>query len=132
LYGTLQNTSILSHKIFISIPYSFVSRFKGQTENNPWKIKNLPKLSKCYKNQKLTKLPSKKVLSHENRWKNALFIAKLRDLRFFFALDQNFSKFHQFDKKVFWQKQKIRVLWYGMINQIAKFQGFWWTLVPFM
>jgi hypothetical protein len=54
---------------------TFVSRVKGQTEHNPWKIENLQKSTKCYKNRKITKLPSKKELSHEHLWKNALFIA---------------------------------------------------------
>jgi hypothetical protein len=31
----------------------------------------------------------------------------------------------------FCQNKKIRVVWYWMINQIAKLQGFWWTLGPF-
>jgi hypothetical protein len=46
------------------------------------------------------------VLSHENRLKNALFTANNGILRFFFAQDQNFSKIHKTDKKIFWQKQK--------------------------
>jgi hypothetical protein len=58
------------------------------------------------KNQKNTKLPSKKVLSHENRLKNALFTANNLILPFFFAQDQNFSKIHKTDKNYFWPKQK--------------------------
>jgi hypothetical protein len=74
------------------------------------------------KNQKITKLPSKKVLSRENRWKNALFIVNNVILRFFLAQDQHFSKNHKTDRKFFWSKQKNTCL--IVINQIAKFQGF--------
>jgi hypothetical protein len=56
--------------------------------------------------KKITKLPSKKVLSHENRLKNALFTANNEILRFFFGQDQNFSKIHKTDKIFFWPKQK--------------------------
>jgi hypothetical protein len=63
--------------------------------------------SKIYKNsqnaikiKKNTKLNFKKVLSHENRLKNALFTANNVILRFFFAQDQNFSKIHNTDKKI--------------------------------
>jgi hypothetical protein len=45
--------------------------------------KNLQKFSKCSKNQKITKLPSKKILSHENWLENALFTANNVILRFF-------------------------------------------------
>jgi hypothetical protein len=58
------------------------------------------------KNQKITKVPSRKVLSHENRLKNALFTANNVILRFFFAQDQNFSKIHKTDKKFFFAKTK--------------------------
>jgi hypothetical protein len=51
------------------------------------------KFSKYYKILKTTKLPSKKVLIHENRWKNSLFIA-------------NFSKIHKTAKKIFLAKTK--------------------------
>jgi hypothetical protein len=51
------------------------------------------------KNQKITKLPSKKVLSHENRWKNALFIALKVLLRFFLRKTKNFQKFIKPTKK---------------------------------
>jgi hypothetical protein len=66
-------------------------------------VKNLKfkKFSKCNKNQKITKLPEKKVFIHENRLKNALFTANNVILRFFFAQDQNFSKIHKTDKKNF-------------------------------
>jgi hypothetical protein len=70
---------------------------QGQKENNPLKIENL---------QKITKLPSKKVLSHENRLENALFTANIVILRFFFAQDQNFSIIHKTDKKFFLAKTK--------------------------
>jgi hypothetical protein len=66
----------------------------------------LSKFSKCNKNQKIIKLPSKKVLSHENRLKNALFTANNVILRLFFAQDQNFSKIHKTDKKNFLGKTK--------------------------
>jgi hypothetical protein len=46
------------------------------------------------------------MLSHENRWKNALFIANNVILRFFFAQTQHFQKFIKPTKKFFWQKQK--------------------------
>jgi hypothetical protein len=62
-------------------------------------LKNVKKFSKCKKNQKITKLPSKKVLSHENRLKNALFTANNVILQFVFAQDQNFSKIHKTEKK---------------------------------
>jgi hypothetical protein len=44
------------------------------------------------------------VLSHENRLKNALFTANKVILRFFFAQDQNFSKIHKTDNKIFLAK----------------------------
>jgi hypothetical protein len=47
----------------------------GQTENNLLRIENLQKFSKCFKNQNNTELPSKRVPSHEKRWKYALFNA---------------------------------------------------------
>jgi hypothetical protein len=68
--------------------------------------------SKIYKNSqnaiKIKKSPYylKKVLSHENRLKNALFTANNVILRFFFAQDQNFSKIHKTDKKIFLAKIK--------------------------
>jgi hypothetical protein len=37
--------------------------------------KKIENLQKCNENQKITKLPSKKVLSHKNRLKNGLFTA---------------------------------------------------------
>jgi hypothetical protein len=46
------------------------------------------------------------VLSHENRLKNALFTANNVILQFFFAQDQNYSKIHKTDKKIFRPKQK--------------------------
>jgi hypothetical protein len=70
------------------------------------KNRKLQKFSKCNKNQKITKLPSKKVLSHENRLKKALFTAHNVILRFFFAQDQNFSKIHKTDKKNLLAKTK--------------------------
>jgi hypothetical protein len=91
---------------------------------------------KIYKNSqnaiKLKKSPKylQKVLSHENRFKNALFTANNMILRFFFAQEQNFSIIHKTDIQIFLAK-KMCVLWYWIINQIAKFQGFWWTLVQF-
>jgi hypothetical protein len=70
--------------------------------------------SKIYENSqnaiKITKLPSKKVLSHENRLKNILFTANIVILRFFFAQDKKFSKIHKTEKKNFWPKQKICVI----------------------
>jgi hypothetical protein len=71
----------------------------------------LQKFSKRNKNQKITKLTSKKVLSHENRLKNALFTANNVILRFFFAQDQHFSKIHKTNKINFLAKiKKKRVL----------------------
>jgi hypothetical protein len=46
------------------------------------------------------------VVSHEIRWRNALFIANYAIKRFFFAQDQNFLKFHKTDKKNFFAKTK--------------------------
>jgi hypothetical protein len=66
----------------------------------------LQKFSKCNKNQEITKLPSKKVLSHENRLKNALFTANNVILRLFYAQDQHFSKIHKTDKNIFLAKTK--------------------------
>jgi hypothetical protein len=73
-------------------------RVKGQKENNPRKIENLQKFSKYEKNQKITKLHSKKVLNHENRLKNALFTANNVILRFFLRKIIFFSKIHKTDK----------------------------------
>jgi hypothetical protein len=42
------------------------------------------------------------------------------------------SKIHRSTKIFLGQNKKLRTLWYCMINYIAKFQGFWWTLGPFM
>jgi hypothetical protein len=56
--------------------------------------------------KKNTKLSSKKVLGHKNRWKNALFTANYVINRFFFALDQNFSKIHKTNKEKFLVKTK--------------------------
>jgi hypothetical protein len=50
------------------------------------------------------------MLSHENWWKNALFIANNVILRLFFEQDQIFSKIHKTDKFFFGQNKKIRVL----------------------
>jgi hypothetical protein len=46
------------------------------------------------------------VPSHENRWKNALFIVNYVIEPFFFAQDQIFSKTHKTDKKIFLAKTK--------------------------
>jgi hypothetical protein len=73
-------------------------------------VKNRKFAKMLNKNQKITELPSKKVLSHENRLKNALFTANNVILRFFFAQDQHFSKIHRTDKFFFGQNNKIRVL----------------------
>jgi hypothetical protein len=59
---------------------------------------NILKMQSKSKNHQIT---LKKVLSHENRWKNTLFIANNVILRFYFAQDQNFSKIHKNDKKFF-------------------------------
>jgi hypothetical protein len=57
-------------------------------------VKNRKFAKMLNKNQKITELPSKKVLSHENRLKNALFTANNVILRFFFAQETNiFQKF---------------------------------------
>jgi hypothetical protein len=69
-------------------------------------IKNLQKFSKCYKNKKITKLASKKVLSHENRWKNALFIANYVILRFFCARPKFFKNSYNRLKKCFDHNKK--------------------------
>jgi uncharacterized membrane protein len=52
----------------------------------------------------------------------------------FVLLKTKIFQIHQIKKKTIssQNKKKIRILWYWMINQIAKFQGFWWTLGPFM
>jgi hypothetical protein len=84
-------------------------RVKGQTEKNSWKIEYLQKFSKCNKNQKITKLPSKSAWSWE-RWKNALFIANNVILRFFFAQEQNFSKIHKTDKEIFLAKKSFLII----------------------
>jgi hypothetical protein len=69
-------------------------------------MKNLQQFSKCFKNQKMIKLPSKKVPNHDNYWINELFTVNYVIKQFCFAHDQNFSKIHQIDKKLFWPKQK--------------------------
>jgi hypothetical protein len=46
------------------------------------------------------------VLSHENRLANALFTANNVILRFFFTQDQNFSKIHKTEKKIFFGQNK--------------------------
>jgi hypothetical protein len=85
---------------------SLTSSFRGSKVKQKI-IREKSKISKNSQNQKITKLPSKKVLSHENRLKNALFTANNVILRFFFAQDQNFSKIHKF---FFGQNKKKRVL----------------------
>jgi hypothetical protein len=86
----------------------------GSFRGSKVRQKKIFEISNIYKNShnalKIKKLPSKNVLSHEHRWKNALFIAKNVILRFFFAQDQNFSKFHKTYKKNVWPKQKNRCL----------------------
>jgi hypothetical protein len=75
-----------------------------------------------YKNSqnaiKINKPPNylKKVLSHENRLKNVLHNM---GCKYYLQPITNFF---------FGQNKKIHVLWYCLINQIAKFRGFWWTL----
>jgi hypothetical protein len=80
---------------------SLTASFRGSKVRKKIIRENLQKFSKCNKVQKITKLPQKKVLSHDNRMKNALFTADNVILRFFFAYDQNFSKIHKTDKKIF-------------------------------
>jgi hypothetical protein len=46
------------------------------------------------------------MLSHENRLKNALSTANNVILRFFYAQDQNYSKIHKTNKKIFLAKTK--------------------------
>jgi hypothetical protein len=71
---------------------------------------------KIYKNSqnaiKIKKSPNyiKKVLSHENWLKNALFTANYVILRFFFAQDQHFSKNHK-TEKIFLAKTKKYVFY---------------------
>jgi hypothetical protein len=88
---------------------SLTASFRGSKVRN----KIILEKSKIYKNYqnaiKIKKSPNylkKKVLSHENRLKNALFIANIVILRIFFAQDQNFSKIHKTDKKIFLAKTK--------------------------
>jgi hypothetical protein len=121
--------------------------------------------SKIFKNSqaiKIIKSPNnlkKKCLVMKIGWK----MHYLQPITWFYE-DQNFSKIHKTDKKIFFgqnktntflmilndkpncqvssilmnprpvffgQNKKKRVVWYWMINQIAKFQGLWWTLVQF-
>jgi hypothetical protein len=84
---------------------SFVSRVKGQTEKNSWQIEYLQKFSKC-KNNKKSPNYLQKVLSHANRWKNAVFIANNVILWFFFCVRP--IVFHKFIKPliVFFTKTK--------------------------
>jgi hypothetical protein len=62
------------------------------------------------KNQKITKLHLKKVRSHENRLKNALFTANNVILRFFLRKTKIFQKFIKPTKSFFWPKQKSTCL----------------------
>jgi hypothetical protein len=72
-------------------------------------IRDKSKIYKNYQNvikiKKITKLPSKKVLIHENRLKNALFTANVI-LRFFLRKTKIFQKFIKPTKNFFWPKQK--------------------------
>jgi hypothetical protein len=101
-YWFFTNSSCLSCSPFFiwkslqwRIPYSFVSRVRQ---------KIIREKSKIYKNSQNTiKIQNfvnflKKVFSHENCARPKFF-------------------------KNSYTRQKICVLWYGMINQIAKFQG---------
>jgi hypothetical protein len=57
--------------------------------------------------KKITKLPSKKVPSLANQWKNALFTVNYEIKRYFFCSKSKFfRKNHQIDKNFFWKKQK--------------------------
>jgi hypothetical protein len=88
---------------------SLTASFRGskvRKKNNPWKIQNFQKFSKCNKNQKITKLPSKKVFSHENRLKNALFTANNVIYDFFLRKTKIFPKFIKPTKNFFRPKQK--------------------------
>jgi hypothetical protein len=120
--------SIKKKTKILSVPNIFVSRIKAQTENNPWKIENLQKFLKCKK--KLLNYLQKKCLVMRIGGK----IHYLQPLTwfndFFFGKTKFFQNFIKPTKIFFGQNKKIRV-WYWMINQTAKFQGFWWTLVQF-